>query len=313
MMRSLLIACFVALAPSLFGQKDSLGYQKAWDELDAKNYSSSLKMVNKLMESEDHENFYMLRSEILTAMKEYQKSYENMAVALERFPKSFFLHNYMGVMLMTFNENSLALDELNIAIELAENDEQEAMALTNRASAHTSVRAFNKAYDDLIKAHNMNPEDVSTIINLGGVCDEIGKTQEGIDYLKEALKKKLTDFEKKGVLANLGFQHQNLGKYEVAIDYYNQVLTIDPNEPLGYSNRSYNRMQMGDTKGAMEDIDRSLKLYPENSYAYYVKGLIYLKINNAKSACKEFQTAIDKGYADRYGRDVEILMNENCK
>jgi tetratricopeptide (TPR) repeat protein len=312
-MRQLLSIILLFAAASVFAQQDSLGYQKAWDELDAKNYSSSLKMVNKLMESEDHENFYMLRSEILTAMKEYQKSYENMLVALERFPKSFFLRNYMGVMLMTYNENSLALDELNIALELAENDEQRAMALTNRASAHTSVRAFDKAYDDLIKAHNMNPEDVSTIINLGGVCDEIGKTQEGIDFLKEALKKELTDFEKKGVLANLGFQHQNLGKYEVAIDYYNQVLAIDQNEPLGYSNRSYNRMQIGDTKGAMEDIDRSLKLYPENSYAYYVKGLIYLKMDKTKSACKEFQTAIDKGYTERYGRDVEILMNENCK
>jgi tetratricopeptide (TPR) repeat protein len=312
-MRLILGMILLLAAPLVVAQKDSLGYDKAMKEFEAKNYSSSLKMVNKLMESEDHENFYMLRSEILTAMKEYQKSYDNMAVALERFPNSFYLHIYMGVMLMTFNENSLAIDELTRGFELAETDEDRAVALTNRASAYTSIRAFDKAYEDLMKARSLNPEDVSTIINLGAVCNEIGKTQEGIDFLKEALKKDLNDFEKKGVLANLGFQHQNLGMYEVAIDYYNQVLAIDPNEPLGYSNRSYNRMQIGDTKGAMEDIDRSLKIYPENSYAYYVKGLIYLKMEKSKSACKEFQIALDKGFTERYGRDVEILVKENCK
>lgn len=312
-MRSLLYICFLSLTTLAFGQKDSLGYQKAMEEFENKNYSASLKLVNKLMESDEHENYYMLRSENLMGLKEYQKAFDNMVVALDKYPNSFWVSNYMGVMLMTFNQNTMAIDELTRSLELATNAADSAMGLTNRSSAYSAIRVFDKAYNDLIFAHELNPEDVSTVINLGAVCDEIGKTEEGIAFLKEALLKELTDFEKMGVLANLGFQHQSLGKYEVAIDYYNQVLAIDPNEPLGYSNRSYNRMQIGDTKGAMEDIDRSIKLYPENSYAYYVKGLIFLKMNKTKSACKELQTALDKGYTERYGRDVEILVNENCK
>lgn len=312
-MRSLLFIFFFSLTTVAFGQKDSLGYQKAMEEYDNKNYSASLKLVNKLMETDEHENYFMLKSENLMALKEYQKAFDNMVTAIERYPNSFWVSNYMGVMLMTFNENSMAIDQLTRSLELAANAEDSAMALTNRSSAYSAIRIFDKAYNDLIRAHELNPEDVSTLINLGAVCDEIGKTEEGISFLKEALKKDLNDFEKKGVLANLGFQHQNLGKYEVAIDYYNQVLAIDPNEPLGYSNRSYNRMQTDDTKGAMEDIERSIKLYPENAYAYYVKGLIYLKMDKTKSACKEFQIALDKGFTERYGRDVEILVNENCK
>jgi tetratricopeptide (TPR) repeat protein len=88
---------------------------------------------------------------------------------------------------------------------------------------------------------------------------------------------------------------------------------MNPNEPLGYSNRSYSRLKLGDTKGAMKDINKSIELYPSNSYAYRNRALIYIEQEKFDKACEDLQTAIDKGYTLSYGEDVINLQKKHCR
>jgi len=70
-----------------------------------------------------------------------------------------------------------------------------------------------------------------------------------------------------------------MGDYKQAVKYYNKVLQLEPDEPLGYSNRSFNKFKSGDFVGALSDIKKSIQIYPDNSYAYRIRALIYIQEN----------------------------------
>ena len=104
-----------------------------------------------------------------------------------------------------------------------------------------------------------------------------------------------------------------MGDHKKAIEYFDKVLSFNPNEPLGYSNRSFNLYKLGDLKAALKDIDESIKLYPGNSYAYRIKALIYFEQGKTKKGCENIQIALDYGFTAMYGDEVVKLQNEKCK
>ncbi|MDB4075364.1 MAG: hypothetical protein QNL36_09340 [Crocinitomicaceae bacterium] len=73
-----------------------------------------------------------------------------------------------------------------------------------------------------------------------------------------------------------------MGDYDEAIKYYNKILEFDPEEPLSFSNRSYNLYKLGRLKDAMKDINKFIKIYPANSFAYKLRALIHLLTKRIK-------------------------------
>ena len=62
----------------------------------------------------------------------------------------------------------------------------------------------------------------------------------------------------------------------------------------------------------MDDINRSLKLYPQNSYALRNRALVYLAMNNKIKACEDLHESLKQGFTLMYGDEVENLAKENC-
>ena len=70
---------------------------------------------------------------------------------------------------------------------------------------------------------------------------------------------------------------------------------------------------LGDLNGAMNDINKSLSIFPKNSYAYKNKALVLIAQNKNSAACKELQKAIELHYTEDYDDDVIDLMKKHCK
>jgi len=64
---------------------------------------------------------------------------------------------------------------------------------------------------------------------------------------------------------------------------------------------------------ALQDVNKSIGLYPGNSYAYRNRALIYLALNKTGEACADLDAALSLGFAQRYGPEVAELKNKNCK
>ena len=97
------------------------------------------------------------------------------------------------------------------------------------------------------------------------------------------------------------------------IEYFDKVLEMNPNEPLGYSNRSFNKLKLGDIDGAMTDIEKSIEMYPVNSYAYRIKALIHIEKGEMEKVCENLKIALDKGFTLTFGDEVIKLQEQYCK
>lgn len=311
-MRISIISFFLSLLVfSGMSQTDSLEYKKSVAEFESGNPKAALKSIDKALGLAEKEDYIIFKSDILRELEDYQGVYDVLQRGIVVFPESFSLHGNLGIFLSEIGEIEYATEILTKAVELAGSDSiLLSSAHTNLSSVYTAVRDFESSYEHLIKAHNFDPLNIASLINLGAVCDEIGKAEEGIKFLYKALEIDPTYYP---IYGNIGFLHQTNGDYAKAIECYNKVLEMNPDEPLGYSNRSFNRMKLGDLKGAMADIDKSIKLYPANSYAYMVKGSIYVEQKKYDKACEQFSIALQKGFTERYGKDVEIMMGKYCR
>jgi tetratricopeptide (TPR) repeat protein len=111
------------------------------------------------------------------------------------------------------------------------------------------------------------------------------------------------------------YAKENLGDYKGAIEDYIIAINMstDDNDAHAFSNMAYAKMKIKNYKGALDDIKFSLTLDSINPYAYRNKALIFLALNNKHVACADLQKAIELGYTEKYGNDVQELIDENCK
>ena len=211
--------------------------------------------------------------------------------------------------MVSLREFELASDDYEVALGLSTTDTMKYHILTNRSVLKSAVRNFQGAYDDLIQAYRWDTTNVAVLVNLGSACDELGKSDESVMYLMKAIEQDSTCYL---AYINLGFHYQTKGEHQLAIDFFDKSLSIEENDPVSLNNRSYSKLQLGDVDGAMEDVSASLKGYPENSYAYRNRALIYLRMNKKNKACADLETAVEKGFTEEYGNEVEKLLKEHC-
>ncbi len=285
-------------------------YEQAKSDGGKKDYKAALKAINKALVLDSmNPNYYISKANYLVELKEYQEVFNTINKGILLNPKTDFLYLNRGDFLMSADYPDKAIEDFTKAMELAPNDTSKNHALVNRAAAKSSKRDFEGAYDDLHQAYLFDSSNITILNNLGALCDDLGKGEEGINYLLIVIK---IDSTMEGSYVNIGFNYQHAGNYQKAAPYFDKALQINPKSGIGYCNRSYNKLMLNDISGALKDIEMSLKLYDENSYAYRTRALIYLKQNKKDKACADLQTASEKGFKQNYGDEVTKLIRDNC-
>ncbi|WP_196886410.1 tetratricopeptide repeat protein [Aureivirga sp. CE67] len=224
--------------------------------------------------------------------------------------KNPILYESRGVIYDALTLFDKALEDFDTALNLTENIKYKSILYSNRGATKYKIRDFQGSYKDVKKAIELDKNNLDALNNLASVCDEVGKPEETIVYLK-----KILEIQPKYTAAyvNLGFKYQTMGKHKEAINYFNQAISLDPNEPFAYSNRSFSKLQTKDLDGAMQDILKSLTIYDANSYAYKIRALILIEQKKYETACDDLNTASKLGYTNQYGSEVDELKEKYCK
>lgn len=131
----------------------------------------------------------------------------------------------------------------------------------NLAYAYWNLGELSKAIQITLKSLKLNDKIPMTYNNLAYYHAENKSFKKALHYADLGLKLKLNDQEKGMLLSNRGFALYGLGKYEDALD----------------------------------ELDRSIKLFPINSYPYFFRGLVNLKLNELVKACNDFHKAKELG------------------
>jgi tetratricopeptide (TPR) repeat protein len=310
-MKTLLILLSISIAGINYSQTVEEYELKSSDYFLKEDFKNALKAIDNAIEMDMTVNYYhAVRAQCLLQLGKVEESLNAYSRGIILFPKSSQLYDERGLLYTRLRMSAEAIDDYNNAVKYAQNDTSKFIIINNRAAAKMAWRDFEGAYDDLMQSYNFDSTDIAVLVNLGAMCDEVGKGDETLKYLLKAVE---IDPTFSAPYGNIGYKYQNMGEYEEAIKYYNKVLELDPDEPLGYSNRSFNLYKLGKLKAAMKDINKSIDIYPANSYAYKVRAMIQIANEKDKKACEDLNTAIELGYTQQYGEEVQQLINANCK
>ena len=105
------------------------------------------------------------------------------------------------------------------------------------------------------------------------------------------------NYETASVLFYQGFASDSKGKYKEAIDYYDRVIELNPNNARAYNNRGVAKNELRQYQEAIADCDKAIELNPGFAEAYSNRG-------NAKNFLGLHQEAI----AD-YDKTIELNPN----
>ena len=85
----------------------------------------------------------------------------------------------------------------------------------------------------------------------------------------------------------------NLGKYEQAIEYYDNALEIDPKYALALSNKGATLDKLGKYKEAIECYDKALEIDPKYALALSNKGWALHNLGKYEQAIEYYDNALE--------------------
>ncbi|MEM6262504.1 MAG: tetratricopeptide repeat protein [Bacteroidota bacterium] len=177
-------------------------------------------------------------------------------------------------------------------LSLARGDYEEAISRTDMLQDQDSIRVI--------------------ALNIRGLAElQLLRYKEALKSFNQAIELSPQSVQ---TFLNRAYLYSIQEKHKEAIGDYSQVIEIAPGkEAVARNNRGIAKLALGMTDEALEDINKSIELDSENTYAYRNRALVLLKMGNTKKACQDLKKALKMGYAAEYGDDVENLLKEKCE
>ena len=301
----------ISLSQFVYAQTGEYFFEKAKIKEEQKDYQYASILIDKAIQLDDTNIWYWLKkAEIQLNTKEPYLAIKYIKRAISIDSTKSEPYNRGG----TFYESRGLIDSsiymYNKAIKFAKNDTIRYSYIQNRGNSKAAKRDFEGARIDYELALKFDPNDAGSLNNIASIYRQLGMPNEAIESLKKLIS---IDSLLIGSYINLGFAYSKLDSLDLAIKYFDRALTLDSNEALVYSNRGYTYYKKENYSKALSDINKSISLYPTNAYAYRNLALVYLSLNSSKEACTALDFAKKYGFTQRYGGEVEELINNHCK
>ena len=93
-----------------------------------------------------------------------------------------------------------------------------------------------------------------------------------------------------------GVKRYELKDYNGAIEKYNMVLRLSPNDADALVLRGQAKYMLMQYKDALEDFNKAIALQSEYAEAYDLRGLCKSELGDKDGACEDWKTSFEKGY-----------------
>jgi len=303
----------------------------------SEDYKGALELYNQALKlSPADADLYVRRAYVNVWLENFLPAKNDLDKAIELQPAqakyyfergSFYNHVYQPQLAIIDCDNALKYPVTDI--ELRNN------IYTIRGESKKFTADFVGAhsdYQEVLKNQPDAPQEMLCLSGEGFVLSELNRTDESLAALR-ILVKKYPKFTA-GYL-NLAFTLAEAGKYQEAIDVnvkalemikgvkrneddtYNahkKVTVADNNEemPVIYNNMGYAEYKLGLHEDALKDINTSLKMLPDNSYAYKNRALVYIAMKKEDLACADIHNALALEFTEQYGDEVKLLKQKHC-
>jgi adenylate cyclase len=159
------------------------------------------------------------------------------------------------------------LKELQVALALDDNDSDVHRIL---AACHVIHGDLEKAVYHQDRALSLNPNDDLTVVQQGEILTWIGRPEEGIKWIKDAMR--LNPYHPERYWSHLGRAYFVAHHYEEAIESFRRIAVLDHTHH-GFMATSY--AYLGDDGAAGGHVREVLNLEPAFSTARYLETMHY--------------------------------------
>jgi serine/threonine protein kinase len=142
----------------------------------------------------------------------------------------------------------------------AEDLTAEGFQLAQKGMWEDAIKKYREAID-------LNGNHGLAYTNLGFALNRTGQFQKAIDVLTKATKLTTADVHLYKIFDIRGFSKLSLKDYEGAVSDFTEALSFTSRDPRVYVHRAQARAELGDYQKALQDIEKALRLDPENHQA----------------------------------------------
>ncbi len=202
------------------------------------------------------------------------------------------IYNYLGMSETKLKKYDAAIAWLDSAIKIAPDNPS---YWINRGIARAAVADKQGAKSDYEQALKMDPANSLAIHNLATLKANIGEADASEALLSEAI-------ERNNKLpyprAERAYQRLEKGDLPGALEDYNELVKLEPQDDENYLNRGIVKEKMKDIHGALLDYSKAIQLNDKNHKAWLCRGNALSKTGRAKEAVEDYSVAInlDPGY-----------------
>lgn len=157
------------------------------------------------------------------------------------------------------------------------------------ATTYQQGKQYKKAIESYEEANKLNASPI-ILSRISDCYSEMGMYNKALISIDQSLNMDSTNLANHEKKAEILY---DLGKVEDAIEVYNKILSILPDYDSGYCQRAWFKKLSGDLEGAIEDMTMCIVLDPENSFAYQVRGDVYIMLEKKELAEADFKKVIE--------------------
>jgi tetratricopeptide (TPR) repeat protein len=159
----------------------------------------------------------------------------------------------------------------------------------NLGAALNKLGRTEEAIEHLLQALRLKPDYAIAHYNLGTALGKLGRTEEAIEHLLQALRLKPDYVEGH---YNLGTALSKLGRTEEAIKHLLQALRLKPDYAEAHSSLGVALYKQGRTEEAIEHLLQALRLKPDYAIAHCNLGTVLARKGHIKEAIALFREAL---------------------
>lgn len=182
--------------------------------------------------------------------------------------------------------------------------------LSLRASCFMKLEDFSRASSDYTMLISIYPDSIDYLVNAAYAYRMNGEKVRSMQLLKKARALAPQD---PLILSNLSYDCAEDSLFRECVDYASEGLLLPGLTPqlraLLLNNRSLGYLNLSQTDSALQDVNRSLQLYPQNSFAFYHRALIYIRLGKMDEACSDLHRARELGGVNM----TRALLTVHCK
>lgn len=245
-----------------------------------------------------------------------QNKYQEAMPVIEKVktinPKWFTYERYKSICYLQLGEAEKALYWANASLE---KNKENIVSLYWKTSVLHKINKKEEALTHSKMTLNISETNFDVLYLHGFLLSEIGESENAIKYYKKAIAlneelgfdtSTLLDLgfynsSDASIYNALGFERLQIGEFEKAIDDLDRSIELNDQLSFAYSNKGFALTQLGKLEEALINLKKAIQLDPENAYAYKNLALYYFEVNDKNAALENLEIARKKGFEEKYG------------